>query len=48
MIKKIIKKYCGVVLFYLAIIGVAYILCLSSNITASRTNYNNLTIGVNK
>ena len=47
MMKKLIRKYCGVVLFYLAIVGVAYIIC-SCNVVHTRTNSNNLTIGVNK
>ena len=48
MIKRFLKKYCGVVLFYLAVVGVAYTLCSSSNNISIGNYSNNMTISVNK
>ena len=40
MLKDFLKKYSGVVLFYIAVVGVAYILCTDTKITSARNNNN--------
>ncbi len=48
MIKEFLKKYCGVLLFYLAVIGLSYIICSNNNVVSMKNNPNNMNISVNK
>ena len=45
MLKEFLKKYSGVVLFYIAVVGVAYILCTDTKVATSRNN-NNVSISM--
>ena len=47
MVKEFLKKYCGVMLFYLAVIGVSYIICSNNNVVSMK-NDNSLNVSVNK
>ena len=46
MLKEFLKKYCGVMLFYIAVVGVAYILCTDTKITNGGNNNNNISMSV--
>jgi len=48
MIKKVLKKYFGVLLFYLAVLGVSYALCTSNTFRGTNNTNNSLAISVNK
>ena len=47
MVKEFFKKYCGVLFFYLAVIGVSYIICSNNNM-ASIKKESNISVAVNK
>ena len=47
MLKKFLKKYVGVMLFYIAVVGVAYILCTDTVVTNGGNNNINMSVGVN-
>ena len=48
MIKEFFKKYCGVLLFYIAVIGLSYIICSNNNVANMKNNTNNMNMSVNK